>query len=351
MNSILIIIVCGFLILLIEVNANNFSNSSDDFNIGLVREERKSEGSEYDEFGYDFLKHNSYSTIVEYLRTVTDKYKSLAKMNIIGRTYEDRKIIAVHVTKESELKKKVIVFECGVHAREWTPIETCIYVMKMMIYGGSNRTIQSQLLEKYHLIFLPVVNPDGYVYSFTHDRMWRKNRRPMQEFEGKICVGVDINRNFDTDFCKSGKRNPCSLTYCGPEPFSEKENQAIRRVLLKHHKNLLAYFSIHSFGNLWMTPFSYKKDYPKDYNDLLRVALAGVEGVKKLRNTSMKIGPVSIILYGSDGTSIDYAYLKGKAKYSFALELGKTFSTDTRKELALQLREYYDGFIAAMMAM
>ncbi|XP_071036159.1 carboxypeptidase B-like isoform X2 [Parasteatoda tepidariorum] len=296
MNSILIIIVCGFLILLIEVNANNFSNSSDDFNIGLVREERKSEGSEYDEFGYDFLKHNSYSTIVEYLRTVTDKYKSLAKMNIIGRTYEDRKIIAVHVTKESELKKKVIVFECGVHAREWTPIETCIYVMKMMIYGGSNRTIQSQLLEKYHLIFLPVVNPDGYVYSFTHDRMWRKNRRPMQEFEGKICVGVDINRNFDTDFCKSGKRNPCSLTYCGPEPFSEKENQAIRRVLLKHHKNLLAYFSIHSFGNLWMTPFSYKKDYPKDYNDLLRVALAGVEGVKKLRNTSMKIGPMALMV-------------------------------------------------------
>ena len=29
------------------------------------------------------------------------------------------------------------------------------------------------------------------------DRMWRKNRRPI---EGSKCVGVDLNRNFDFKF-------------------------------------------------------------------------------------------------------------------------------------------------------
>ena len=32
-------------------------------------------------------------------------------------------------------------------------------------------------------------------YTWTHDRMWRKNRRPTIH---PHCVGVDINRNFPT---------------------------------------------------------------------------------------------------------------------------------------------------------
>lgn len=39
---------------------------------------------------------------------------------------------------------------------------------------------------------LPVMNPDGYEYSHTKDRMWRKNRA----WHGGQCVGVDLNRNF-----------------------------------------------------------------------------------------------------------------------------------------------------------
>lgn len=38
---------------------------------------------------------------------------------------------------------------------------------------------------------LPVLNPDGYEYTHTHDRMWRKNRAQYGE-----CIGVDLNRNF-----------------------------------------------------------------------------------------------------------------------------------------------------------
>ena len=41
---------------------------------------------------------------------------------------------------------------------------------------------------------MPVVNPDGYVFSHDYDRMWRKNRKRIRGWTS--CQGVDINRNF-----------------------------------------------------------------------------------------------------------------------------------------------------------
>ena len=34
------------------------------------------------------------------------------------------------------------------------------------------------LLGHFDFYILPVLNPDGYVYSWTTNRMWRKNMRP-----------------------------------------------------------------------------------------------------------------------------------------------------------------------------
>ena len=37
---------------------------------------------------------------------------------------------------------------------------------------------QMGLLGHFDFYILPVLNPDGYVYSWTTNRMWRKNMRP-----------------------------------------------------------------------------------------------------------------------------------------------------------------------------
>ena len=34
----------------------------------------------------------------------------------------------------------------------------------------------SNILSKFDVYIIPVVNPDGYEYSRQHDRMWRKTR-------------------------------------------------------------------------------------------------------------------------------------------------------------------------------
>ena len=52
----------------------------------------------------------------------------------------------------------------------------------------------TELVDRYDWYFLPLINADGYVYTWTEDRLWRKSRKPSP---GTGCVGTDLNRNFD----------------------------------------------------------------------------------------------------------------------------------------------------------
>ena len=93
---------------------------------------------------------------------------------------------------------------------------------------------------------VPVLNPDGYEYSRTKDRYWRKNRRKnsgskcdegilhhgFEDAANGVMVdsyGVDLNRNFGKGFGEGGaSTDPCSIFYTGPEAFSEPESAALR---------------------------------------------------------------------------------------------------------------------------
>ena len=78
------------------------------------------------------------------------------------------------------------------------------------------------------LVYL--LSPDGYEYSRSTDRMWRKNRRKNENSE---CDGVDLNRNFDKGYGDHSSDDPCQEDYRGPEAFSEPEAQALRDYVLK----------------------------------------------------------------------------------------------------------------------
>ena len=50
------------------------------------------------------------------------------------------------------------------------------------------------LLDNYNFYFIPVMNPDGYTYSWEEDRFWRKSRNVNED---SACMGTDLNRNYD----------------------------------------------------------------------------------------------------------------------------------------------------------
>ncbi len=55
----------------------------------------------------------------------------------------------------------------------------------------------TDLVDSYEWYFLPVANPDGYEYTFTNERLWRKTRTLTGS---AFCPGADPNRNWDSNF-------------------------------------------------------------------------------------------------------------------------------------------------------
>jgi hypothetical protein len=106
-----------------------------------------------------------------------------------------------------------------------------------------------KLLQSTELWFVPVMNPDGYEYTFTDERLWRKNLRD-NNGDGitQVGDGVDPNRNFPAHWGYDNEGSsdiPSSETYRGPSPASEPETQAAIRLfdlakaefLVNYHSN------------------------------------------------------------------------------------------------------------------
>jgi carboxypeptidase A2 len=64
------------------------------------------------------------------------------------------------------------------------------FAWQLLTKYASDSTVKS-LVDKFDFYITPIVNPDGFVYTQTTDRLWRKNR---QTVSSSSCVGRDINR-------------------------------------------------------------------------------------------------------------------------------------------------------------
>jgi carboxypeptidase A4 len=63
----------------------------------------------------------------------------------------------------------------------------------------STKTDDKAFKDKYDFYIIPIVNPDGFAYTQSTDRMWRKNR---QTVTTSSCLGTDINRNWPNHWGK-----------------------------------------------------------------------------------------------------------------------------------------------------
>ena len=90
----------------------------------------------------------------------------------MGTSTEGRNI---NVLKLGVGSKKIILHG-GTHAREWISPITIVNTAKTLVEKYRQSGADAKFLNDITWYLIINVNPDGYVYTSTTDRLWRKTR-------------------------------------------------------------------------------------------------------------------------------------------------------------------------------
>ncbi|MEM7312536.1 MAG: M14 metallopeptidase family protein [Planctomycetota bacterium] len=267
--------------------------------------------------------YNEYKPLAQVnsrLDEMIDQHSDLVTPLVIGQSVEGRDIRAIKIRGAGGDPNEVrpAVFINGTqHAREWISPMTTMYAADTLLdMYGTDSGIRD-LLDQVDVYVAPMVNPDGYLYSWTTDRFWRKNRRR----NGFGSFGVDLNRNWDYGWGGNdgSSNNPDSNIYRGTAPFSEPETQAVRDFYYDN-QNIVSNIDFHSYSQLILYPFGFSADVQAEDDEVMRrLAIEMSDSVEAVHGVFYD--PVSASdLYIASGVSIDWSYGDQKV-YSYTIEL------------------------------
>ncbi|KAI9357600.1 hypothetical protein DFJ73DRAFT_184393 [Zopfochytrium polystomum] len=280
-----------------------------------------------------FRRYQPAAAVRGFLQLLAAEFPGVAEVERVGKTAEGRTIEALRIRVRGDADsitaaavapaagsetKREIVLMAGMHAREWIGPAVVQYVAASLLAKYEVRKKAKRVLDAFDFVVLPVANVDGYVYSHEVDRLWRKNR---QHNEGTTCVGVDMDRNWDTYFGGAGSSaNPCSESFRGKSPFSTPEAKAISTYLRKKAANIVSLIDFHAFSQLWMYPSG--GDCDKSVSKPVQLgAKEAVKAIKSVYGKKFGIGTVCDLVYASSGASIDWASEEAKIPFAYSVEL------------------------------
>lgn len=211
----------------------------------------------------------TFQETINLLNSFRQKYKSLiSKPMKIGESIEGRPILAYRISDnadKNEANEPEVLYTALHHAREPESLMTVLFFMEKLLQGYGKNSEITYLINHRQMWFIPIVNPDGYVYNQKTNPegggLWRKNRR--KNSDGSF--GIDLNRNYGYfwGFNDNGSSpNPPDETFRGLSAFSETETSAVRNFV--NPRNFLLALNYHSFRNLWIYPWGFKDEETDD---------------------------------------------------------------------------------------
>ncbi|KAM3917378.1 carboxypeptidase O [Leptodactylus fuscus] len=267
---------------------------------------------------YDYTIYHPMEEIYNWINVMAEKHSDLVTQHYLGFTYESRPMHYLKISKPSKGPKKIVWMDCGIHAREWIAPAFCQWFVKEIVQNQENDPRIQKILKNIDLYVLPVLNIDGYIYTWTTDRLWRKSR---SKHESGACYGVDLNRNFNVKWCNFGSSTNCtSNSYCGASPESEPETKAVVDFVERTKSDMICFLTIHSYSQYILTAYGYSKDLPKSYNETIKVAAMAASELKKKHGTDYQVGSFANLLYEASGTSQDWVHDLG-IDFSYTIEL------------------------------
>jgi hypothetical protein len=291
----------------------------------LIDAQRQQPVPQADPFTDYFLAYHRYGdaatsgTVVWYLNQLVVRYPNLASLVNIGNSLEGRPMWALRIANDAVPgAKPAVCYYCCQHAREWITTTVVPYHARHLLANYATDPHVRDMVDHVEIFLIPVSNPDGYEYTWTNDRLWRKNRRLITG----TTYGIDLNRNWgfawgvDND---GSSPTPSSATYRGSGPFSEPETQVLRDFFLAH-PNIRAMLDIHSYSQLILWPWGYTAAPSTDQAEFAEVGFDMQALIAAVHGKAYTAGPTYTTIYPVNGDGCDWAYGE-RDIFAFSFEL------------------------------
>ncbi|MBS1533923.1 MAG: immune inhibitor A [Bacteroidetes bacterium] len=271
-------------------------------------------------------------------------------------TSEGRALQWVKITQNPELMnaRPQVLYTAVHHAREPISLSETIFYMWYLLENYASNDEIKDIVDNTELYFIPVVNPDGYIYNQTTNPsgggMWRKNRRNFNDG----TFGVDNNRNYDywingdagqSVWNTTGiSADATGETYPGTAPFSEPETQAVQYFVENHHFKLA--LNAHTYSDLLLYPYGYELNVPSPDH-----AYFGKISSLMVSNNNL-VNEIASALYAASGDSDDFMYgqtMNHDKIFAFTPEIGQSFWPATTEIIPLCQKMMFTNLTTAQL--
>ncbi|XP_052872398.1 zinc carboxypeptidase-like [Anopheles cruzii] len=265
---------------------------------------------------FGWAAYHTLEDINDWLDTLVTDHPGVVSAIVAGETYEGRQIRGVKVSYKAG--NPAIFIEGTIHAREWISAATVTWVLNELL-TSEDPTVRD-IAENYDWHIVPVANPDGYAYTHSTNRLWRKTRSQ----QNVLCYGADPNRNWDFMFNQGGTSPiACTDTWPGPSPFSEIETRTLSQYI-GGIPNLSTYLDFHSSGQLLMVPYGHTREPLDNYDELMDIGRKAIAKLQERHGSVYQVGNIAEIIYIASGSSLDWVKGTLRTPLTFAYELRDT---------------------------
>jgi len=234
--------------------------------------------------------YHSFQEVVQTLQAAAAAYPQNTQLVTYGKSKLGKPLLALRVSSQLRAALPRVVLTAATHGDEIITTEVLLGLMNTLLVGSTNNPRLAAILNKIEVVFIPVVNPDGFSEQNRYDN------------------GVDPNRSY---------------------PWPDKPNAVPTASIGGLMAFAQAYpmagsLDFHAYGKMVMYPWAYT--YDPVAPDVKQVFDRVVN--KMAATNGYKAGQISKVIYVAKGSSADYYFWKHRS-LSVAVEMGNSKSPNS----------------------